>query len=73
MQPRLFEPEKTDLHAHITWKAEEGWSLWINAWAREEGPVAGQSEGYERLTFSELLDVLEASVASAMPWVRPRY
>jgi hypothetical protein len=58
-QERLFSLPDDELHAHVVWKAQEGWSLWVNSWEQGEGPRSGSSEGYDRLALNELLSVLE--------------
>lgn len=67
--PRLFDAEPDEAHVHLAWQAETGWSVWVNAWPRCDGPGSAQSEGYERLTFGEALDVTCAALASRMPWL----
>lgn len=68
-EPRLFELPPDECHVHLSWSAEEGWSLWASTWDRATGPKGAASEGYDRMTYGEALTALDAFLYGRMPWL----
>jgi len=67
---RLFEPEVAGFLAHISWRPDEGWRLWVTSYVEGQLPTSGHQDSYRRLTADEMLDVLAAEVETRCAWVR---
>jgi len=71
-QVQLFKADLAGFVAQISWRPGEGWRLHVNSWQEGQLPGSGHQDEYARLTFEELLDVLEVVCWERCDWLRPR-
>jgi hypothetical protein len=69
-QSPLFATPIEHFVAQVSWRAGQGWRLWVSSWDVGESPARAHSATYTLLTADEALDVLEAEQKSRCEWLR---
>lgn len=65
----IFASPIEALVAQISWREGQGWRLWVSSWDAGQTPSGARSSCYERLTASELLQVMEDELRVRCDWL----
>lgn len=69
-QGRLFASPIDTFVANVSWRAGQGWRLWVSSWDVGEEPSRARCSVYSDLTADELVDVLSAEQLGRCDWLR---